>query len=114
MWWRGGGVGVAAYYGYLEDGVSWHSTARAACDPFGSDVYPRLKKWCDDYFFLPHRHEPRGIGGLFYDDLNEWGFEQTFAFMRSVGYAHVWGGKGHEVDTGQLLASTETPRSVGE
>ena len=89
VWWMGGGFDLTPYYGYQEDAVSWHSTARAACDPFGSDVYPRLKKWCDDYFFLPHRHEPRGIGGLFYDDLNEWGFDQTFAFMRSVGDSYL-------------------------
>ena len=89
VWWMGGGFDLTPYYGYQEDAVSWHSTARAACDPFGSDVYPRLKKWCDDYFFLPHRQEPRGIGGLFYDDLNEWGFDQTFAFMRSVGDSYL-------------------------
>ena len=89
VWWMGGGFDLTPYYGYQEDAVSWHSTARAACDPFGGDLYPRLKKWCDDYFFLPHRHEPRGIGGLFYDDLNEWGFEQTFAFMRSVGDSYL-------------------------
>ena len=89
VWWMGGGFDLTPYYGYQEDAVSWHSTARAACAPFGSDVYPRLKKWCDDYFFLPHRQEPRGIGGLFYDDLNEWGFDQTFAFMRSVGDSYL-------------------------
>ena len=89
VWWMGGGFDLTPYYGYQEDAVSWHSTARAACDPFGSDVYPRLKNWCDDYFFLPHRQEPRGIGGLFYDDLNEWGFDQTFAFMRSVGDSYL-------------------------
>ena len=89
VWWMGGGFDLTPYYGYQEDAVSWHSTARAACDPFGDDVYPRLKKWCDDYFFLPHRQEPRGIGGLFYDDLNEWGFDQTFAFMRSVGDSYL-------------------------
>ena len=89
VWWMGGGFDLTPYSGYQEDAVSWHSTARAACDPFGSDVYPRLKKWCDDYFFLPHRQEPRGIGGLFYDDLNEWGFDQTFAFMRSVGDSYL-------------------------
>ena len=89
VWWMGGGFDLTPYYGYQEDAVSWHSTARAACDPFGGDLYPRLKKWCDDYFFLPHRQEPRGIGGLFYDDLNEWGFDQTFAFMRSVGDSYL-------------------------
>ena len=81
----GGGFDLTPYYGYEEDAVHWHATAKAACDPFGEDVYPRLKKWCDDYFYLPHRQEPRGVGGLFYDDLNEWGFQKTFSFMRSVG-----------------------------
>jgi coproporphyrinogen III oxidase len=85
----GGGFDLTPYYGYDEDAVSWHQTAKAACDPFGDDVYPRFKKWCDDYFFLPHRQEPRGIGGLFYDDLNEWGFDQTFAFMQSVGDSYL-------------------------
>lgn len=89
VWWMGGGFDLTPYYGYEEDAVSWHQTAKAACDPFGLDVYPRFKKWCDDYFFLPHRQEPRGIGGLFYDDLNEWGFDQTFAFMRSVGDSYL-------------------------
>jgi coproporphyrinogen III oxidase len=85
VWWMGGGFDLTPYYGYKEDAVHWHATAKAACDPFGEDVYPRLKKWCDDYFYLPHRQEPRGVGGLFYDDLNEWGFDETFSFMRSVG-----------------------------
>ena len=85
VWWMGGGFDLTPYYGYEEDAVHWHQTAKAACDPFGEETYPRLKKWCDDYFYLPHRKEPRGVGGLFYDDLNEWGFDQTFAFMRSVG-----------------------------
>jgi coproporphyrinogen III oxidase len=85
VWWMGGGFDLTPYYGYEEDAIHWHETAKAACDPFGGDVYPRFKKWCDDYFYLPHRQEPRGVGGLFYDDLNDWGFERTFAFMRSVG-----------------------------
>jgi len=85
VWWFGGGFALTPYYGYEEDAVHWHRTARAACAPFGEDVYPRFKRWCDDYFFLNHRNEPRGVGGLFFDDLSEWGFEQTFAFMRSVG-----------------------------
>ena len=85
VWWMGGGFDLTPYYGYEEDAVHWHQAAKAACDPFGEGTYPRLKKWCDDYFYLPHRKEPRGVGGLFYDDLNEWGFDQTFAFMRSVG-----------------------------
>lgn len=85
VWWFGGGFDMTPYYGFKEDCIHWHQTAKAACDPFGSDVYARYKKWCDEYFYLKHRDEPRGIGGLFYDDLNEWGFEQSFAFMRSVG-----------------------------
>lgn len=89
VWWMGGGFDLTPYYGYDEDAVSWHQTAKAACDPFGDGVYPRFKKWCDDYFFLPHRQEPRGIGGLFYDDLNEWGFDQTFAFMQNVGDSYL-------------------------
>ncbi len=85
VWWFGGGFDLTPYYGFEEDAVHWHRTARAACEPFGTDVYPRFKKWCDDYFFLRHRNEPRGIGGLFFDDYNEPGFAQSFAFMRSVG-----------------------------
>lgn len=87
VWWMGGGFDLTPYYGRDEDVVHWHQTAKDACDPFGEDVYSKYKKWCDDYFFLPHRGEPRGVGGLFYDDLNEWGFERTFKFMRSVGDA---------------------------
>ena len=85
VWWFGGGFDLTPYYGFEEDCVHWHRTARAACVPFGADVYPRFKRWCDEYFFLKHRNEPRGVGGLFFDDLNEWGFERCFAFMRSVG-----------------------------
>lgn len=85
VWWFGGGFDLTPYYGRHEDAVHWHKIARAACAPFGDDVYPRCKRWCDDYFYLKHRGESRGIGGLFFDDLNEWGFAQTFAFMRSVG-----------------------------
>ena len=89
VWWMGGGFDLTPYYGNKEDVIHWHSTAKAACDPFGEDVYDRYKKWCDEYFFLPHRNEPRGIGGLFYDDLNDWGFEKTFGFMQSVGNAYL-------------------------
>jgi len=64
--------------------VHWHRTAREACAPFGPDVYARFKRWCDEYFYLKHRGEPRGIGGLFFDDLNEWGFDDCYAFVRSV------------------------------
>lgn len=85
VWWFGGGFDLTPYYGFKEDCIHWHQTAKNACDPFGSDVYQKYKKCCDEYFFLKHRHEPRGIGGIFYDDLNEWGFERCFAFMRSVG-----------------------------
>jgi coproporphyrinogen III oxidase len=84
-WWFGGGLDLTPYYGFEEDAVHWHQTARAACEPFGEAVYPRYKRWCDEYFYLRHRGEPRGVGGLFFDDLNEWGFDRTFAFIRSVG-----------------------------
>jgi coproporphyrinogen III oxidase len=89
VWWFGGGFDLTPYYGFEEDAVHWHETARAACEPFGADVYPTYKRWCDEYFFLRHRNEPRGIGGLFFDDLNAWGFERCFAFMRSVGDHYV-------------------------
>jgi len=85
VWWFGGGFDLTPYYGNDEDCRHWHGTALAACEPFGAEVYPRYKQWCDDYFFLKHRNEPRGIGGLFFDDLNEWGFERSFGFMQSVG-----------------------------
>ncbi len=85
VWWFGGGFDLTPYYGFKEDAVHWHKTAEKACEPFGPDVYPRYKQWCDDYFYLLHRNEPRGIGGLFFDDLNEWGFEKSFAFLQSVG-----------------------------
>ena len=85
VWWFGGGFDLTPYYGFEEDAVHWHQVSRKACEPFGNDVYPRYKKWCDEYFFLKHRNEPRGIGGLFYDDLNEGGFERCFNFMKSVG-----------------------------
>jgi coproporphyrinogen III oxidase len=85
IWWFGGGFDLTPYYGQDEDCVHWHTAAQQACEPFGAGVYPRYKQWCDEYFFLKHRNEPRGIGGLFFDDLNEWGFERSFAFMQSVG-----------------------------
>jgi len=84
VWWFGGGFDLTPYYGFEADARHWHQTARAACAPFGADVYPRYKKWCDEYFFLKHRNEPRGIGGLFFDDLNAGGFAHCFGFMRSV------------------------------
>lgn len=85
VWWFGGGFDLTPYYASEEDVRHWHRTAHAACEGFGADVYPRCKRWCDEYFYLKHRNEPRGIGGLFFDDLNEWGFERCFAFQRSVG-----------------------------
>jgi len=85
LWWFGGGFDLTPYYGVVEDCQHWHRTAKAACEPFGEDVYSRYKKWCDQYFYLKHRNEPRGIGGLFFDDLNEGGFERSFALMCSVG-----------------------------
>ena len=84
VWWFGGGFDLTPYYGYEEDAVHWHRTAREACQPFGDDIYPRFKSWCDDYFYLQHRNEPRGIGGLFFDDFNELGFDGSFALTRSV------------------------------
>lgn len=89
VWWFGGGFDLTPYYGKREDCIHWHRTAREACTPFGEDVYPRFKKWCDDYFYLKHRGEPRGIGGLFFDDLNEGGFDHCFGFMRSVGDHYI-------------------------
>lgn len=85
VWWFGGGFDLTPYYPFKEDAIQWHYVAKAACDPFGENVYPRYKKWCDEYFFLKHRNETRGVGGLFFDDLNEWDFDKCFEFMRSVG-----------------------------
>jgi len=85
IWWFGGGFDLTPYYGFKQDCEHWHRIARQACDPFGPERYTEYKKWCDDYFYLKHRDEARGIGGLFFDDLNEPDFEQAFAFMRSVG-----------------------------
>lgn len=89
VWWFGGGFDLTPYYAFEEDVIHWHKTARLACDPFGHDVYAKYKKWCDEYFFLKHRNEPRGIGGLFFDDLNEWGFDKSFEFMQSVGNHYI-------------------------
>lgn len=89
VWWFGGGYDLTPYYGNEEDCVSWHRTAKEACQPFGDDIYPRFKKWCDEYFYLKHRDEARGVGGLFFDDFNELGFEQSFAFMRAVGDSYI-------------------------
>jgi len=85
IWWFGGGFDLTPYYGQREDAIHWHQTARAACAPFGSELYPQLKATCDQYFYIPHREEPRGIGGIFFDDYAEGGFDEAFAFMQSVG-----------------------------
>ncbi|MBA2711391.1 MAG: oxygen-dependent coproporphyrinogen oxidase [Tatlockia sp.] len=85
IWWFGGGFDLTPYYGFREDCKYWHQSAMNACKPFGGDLYPRFKAWADDYFYLKHRGEARGIGGLFFDDFDEGGFENSFAFMRSVG-----------------------------
>jgi len=89
IWWFGGGFDLTPIYGFDEDCRHWHATAKALCAPFGAEVYPRYKQACDDYFYLPHRQEPRGIGGLFFDDLNDGGFERCFAFQQSVGRGYV-------------------------
>ena len=85
IWWFGGGFDLTPFYPFEEDCQHWHDTAKQLCAPFGDDVYAEHKKWCDDYFFLPHRNETRGVGGLFFDDLNQWGFEKSFAYMCAVG-----------------------------
>jgi len=85
VWWFGGGFDLTPFYGFEEDAVHWHRTARAACEPFGREAYPRFKKACDEYFRLAHRGEPRGIGGIFFDDLDEGGFERCFGLLRRVG-----------------------------
>ncbi|MCP5059038.1 MAG: oxygen-dependent coproporphyrinogen oxidase [bacterium] len=85
VWWVGGGFDLTPTYGFEEDVVHWHRVARAACAPFGDETYPRFKAWCDEYFFLPHREEARGVGGVFFDDLVLRNFPNTFAFLRSIG-----------------------------
>lgn len=89
VWWFGGGFDLTPYYGNEDDVVHWHQVAKQACDPFGAEVYPKYKKWCDDYFYLPHRDEARGVGGLFFDDLNTPTFEHCFNLMKSIGDAYV-------------------------
>ncbi|HET6566200.1 MAG TPA: oxygen-dependent coproporphyrinogen oxidase [Xanthomonadales bacterium] len=89
VWWFGGGYDLTPFYPVLEDVQHWHRTAQKACETFGDEVYPRYKEWCDRYFYLKHRDETRGAGGLFFDDLNEWGFERSFAFLQSIGDSFV-------------------------
>jgi len=89
IWWFGGGFDLTPYYPFDEDIIHWHTTARNACQPFGQDVYTKFKKWCDEYFYLKHRKETRGVGGLFFDDLNQWGFDKSFEFIQAIGNAYV-------------------------
>jgi coproporphyrinogen III oxidase len=85
VWWFGGGMDLTPFYGFVDDAVHFHRACRDALAPFGADLYPRYKRWCDEYFFLKHRGEPRGIGGIFFDDVAEGGFERAFALTQSVG-----------------------------
>ena len=89
IWWFGGGYDLTPYYPVMEDVVHWHQAAKEACQPFGDDIYPRYKDCCDEYFYLKHRNETRGVGGLFFDDLNEWGFERCFDFMQAIGSSYL-------------------------
>ncbi|HLS04972.1 MAG TPA: oxygen-dependent coproporphyrinogen oxidase [Wenzhouxiangella sp.] len=89
VWWFGGGFDLTPYYPFDEDCRFWHQTARDLCAPFGDDVYESHKRWCDEYFYLRHRNETRGIGGLFFDDLNEWDFDTCFDYMRAVGDGYL-------------------------
>lgn len=89
VWWFGGGYDLTPYYGNEADVIHWHQTAKNACDPLGEHLYPKFKKWCDDYFFLKHRGEARGVGGLFFDDYNAENFEHSFALMQAVGDSYI-------------------------
>jgi coproporphyrinogen III oxidase len=89
QWWFGGGYDLTPYYGFDDDCKHWHNVAKKTCTPFGPTVYAAHKQWCDEYFHLKHRNEPRGIGGLFFDDLDEWGFDQSFAYLRAVGNSYL-------------------------
>lgn len=89
IWWFGGGFDLTPFYPVKEDVVHWHQVSKDLCDPFGENVYCDYKKWCDDYFYLKHRGETRGVGGLFFDDLNQWGFDKSFEFMQAVGRGYL-------------------------
>lgn len=89
VWWFGGGFDLTPYYGFEEDCVHWHQEAKKACEPFGTGIYPEFKKQCDDYFYLPHRKEARGIGGLFFDDQNQEGFEHSFGLTKNIGDHYI-------------------------
>ncbi|MBT7543332.1 MAG: oxygen-dependent coproporphyrinogen oxidase [Gammaproteobacteria bacterium] len=103
IWWFGGGFDMTPYYGYEEDAVHWHKTAKEICSPFGKEIYPEYKKNCDDYFYIKHRNEPRGIGGIFFDDLNMWEFEECFNFIKSVGNGFI---KAYEPIVKKRIAET--------
>jgi len=89
VWWFGGGFDLTPYYAFEDDIIHWHQTAKQACEPFGDGVYSRYKQWCDEYFYIKHRNEPRGVGGLFFDDLNDRPFDECFGFMQSVGNHYI-------------------------
>ncbi|WP_100158413.1 oxygen-dependent coproporphyrinogen oxidase [Proteus columbae] len=89
VWWFGGGFDLTPYYGFEEDVIHWHKVAKSVCTPFSEDYYPRYKKWCDDYFYIKHRNEPRGVGGLFFDDLNTPDFDHCFEFVQHVGLGYI-------------------------
>lgn len=89
IWWFGGGFDLTPYYAVEQDCIDWHKVAQQACAPFGSEIYPEFKRWCDQYFYLKHRNEPRGIGGLFFDDLNRWDFATCFKFIQAIGQAYL-------------------------
>ncbi|CAH0524241.1 oxygen-dependent coproporphyrinogen oxidase [Vibrio hippocampi] len=89
IWWFGGGFDLTPFYPFEEDCQHWHQVAKQICQPFGDEVYNQHKAWCDKYFFLPHRNETRGVGGLFFDDLNEWGFERSFEYIQAVGKGYL-------------------------
>ena len=93
VWWFGGGFDLTPYYPFHEDIVAWHRVAKSVCDPFGEDLYPRYKGWCDDYFYLKHRGETRGVGGLFFDDVNEPDFDTCFKFVQAAGDSFLRGYK---------------------
>ncbi|MFT5814534.1 MAG: coproporphyrinogen III oxidase [Psychroserpens sp.] len=89
VWWFGGGFDLTPFYPFKEDVVHWHKTAKDICQPFGDDVYPKYKKLCDEYFYLKHRDETRGVGGLFFDDLNKWGFDKCFDYIKAIGTGFI-------------------------
>ncbi|WP_448567555.1 oxygen-dependent coproporphyrinogen oxidase [Thalassotalea ganghwensis] len=89
VWWFGGGFDLTPFYPFDEDVIHWHQTAKNLSEPFGENVYQDYKKWCDEYFYLKHRNETRGVGGLFFDDLNAWGFDKCFDYIQAVGQGYI-------------------------